>query len=307
MLLRIGTRSSSLAVAQSEWVKKRLQLRYPELRVELVKIRTIGDRILNSPLSRIGGKGLFVKEIENALLEEKVDVAVHSAKDIPAELPDGLEIATFPKREDPRDAWVSNRYRSIERLPAGARVGTGSLRRSAQLKNKRPDLQVIPVRGNVDTRLRKLDSGDFDGILLAAAGLKRLGLSERISSVLLPEEFIPAIGQGALGLETRVGDSLCRNLLNFLNDKETEITVRAERAFLKELHGGCQVPLGAHGRLEGERLVLYGMVAEVDGSRLLRDHVQGSAVIPEDLGAELARKLIDSGAQEILARIYGSR
>ena len=305
MNLRIGTRGSKLALVQSEWVKKEMQSRYPELRVELVKIRTKGDKIIDAPLSKVGGKGLFVKEIEEALLKREVDLAVHSLKDVPAELHKGLQLSVYPKREDPRDALVSSLFRKVGDLPQGASVGTSSLRRSAQLLHMRPDLRIAPLRGNVDTRLRKLDSGELQAIVLAAAGLQRLGLSDRITALLSPDSVLPAIGQGVLGLEVRENDQKVQNLISFLNDLETELAARAERAFLKELEGGCQVPLAGYARVEKGRLVLDGMVAELDGSVILKRKLSGEKDKPEDLGLALARNLIAAGADRILEKIYG--
>ena len=305
MILRIGTRGSKLALVQSEWVKKEMQSRYPELRVELVKIRTKGDKIIDAPLSKVGGKGLFVKEIEEALLKREVDLAVHSLKDVPAELHKGLQLSVYPKREDPRDALVSSLFRKVGDLPQGASVGTSSLRRSAQLLHMRPDLHIAPLRGNVDTRLRKLDSGELQAIVLAAAGLHRLGLSDRITALLSPDSVLPAIGQGVLGLEVRENDQKVQNLISFLNDLETELAARAERAFLKELEGGCQVPLAGYARVEKGRLVLDGMVAELDGSVILKRKLSGEKDKPEDLGLALARNLIAAGADRILEKIYG--
>jgi hydroxymethylbilane synthase len=305
MNLRIGTRGSKLALVQSEWVKKEVQSRYPELRVELVKIRTKGDKITDAPLSKVGGKGLFVKEIEEALLKREVDLAVHSLKDVPAELQKGLQLSVYPKREDPRDALVSSLFSKVEDLPQGASVGTSSLRRSAQLLHVRPDLRIVPLRGNVDTRLRKLDSGELQAIVLAAAGLHRLGLSDRITTLLSPDSVLPAIGQGVLGLEVREDDERTQNLISFLNDFETELAARAERAFLKELEGGCQVPLAGYARVEKGRLVLDGMVAELDGSVILKRKLSGERDKPEDLGLALARQLIAAGADRILEKIYG--
>jgi hydroxymethylbilane synthase len=305
MLLRIGTRGSRLALVQSEWVKKEMQSRYPELRVELVKIRTKGDKITDAPLSKVGGKGLFVKEIEEALLKREVDLAVHSLKDVPAELQKGLQLSVYPEREDPRDALVSSLFSKVEDLPEGASVGTSSLRRSAQLLHMRPDLRIVPLRGNVDTRLRKLDSGELQAIVLAAAGLHRLGLSDRITALLSPDSVLPAIGQGVLGLEVREDDERTQNLISFLNDLETELAARAERAFLKELEGGCQVPLAGYARVEKGRLVLDGMVAELDGSVILKRKRSGERDKPEDLGLALARQLIAAGADRILEKIYG--
>jgi len=305
MILRIGTRGSSLALAQSNWVREKIEARYPDIKVELDRIKTKGDKILDAPLSKIGGKGLFVKEIEDALLRQKVDIAVHSIKDVPAELPDGLQLSVFPAREDPRDAIVSIDDKTIEELPGGSSVGTSSLRRSAQLLYMRPDLNVVPLRGNVDTRLKRLESGDLHAIILATAGLMRLGLSHRISHILPCDEFLPAIGQGALGLELRRDDDTVKDLLHFLNHKQTEIIVRAERALLKKLEGGCQVPIAGYGRLERDSLILRGMVAELDGSRIIREEVTGPKDIPEDIGNSLARRLLASGADKILAQIYG--
>jgi hydroxymethylbilane synthase len=304
MNLRIGTRGSNLALVQSEWVKKEVQSRYPEARVELVKIKTKGDKIVDAPLSKVGGKGLFVKEIEEALLNKEVDLAVHSMKDVPAELQKGLKLSVYPKREDPRDALVSMHFSTVEDLPQGASVGTSSLRRSAQLLRMRPDLHIVPLRGNVDTRLRKLEKGELQAIVLATAGLNRLGLSERITALLSPEVFLPAIGQGVLGLELREDDQKTHDLISFLNDHETELAAKAERAFLKELEGGCQVPLAGYARVEKDRIVLEGMVAELDGSIILRQQLSGGKDKPEDLGVALARQLIAAGADRILAKIY---
>ncbi|MBW1888777.1 MAG: hydroxymethylbilane synthase [Deltaproteobacteria bacterium] len=303
MILRIGTRGSRLALAQSEWVRERVEERYPNIKIELVRIKTKGDKILDSPLSEIGGKGLFVKEIEDALSRKEVDVAVHSVKDVPTELPDGLKLAVFPKREDPHDAFISVDYETLKDLPEGSSVGTSSLRRSSQLLHMRPDLDMVSVRGNVDTRLRKLESGDFQAIILASAGLKRLGLSSRINQVIPYDELLPAIGQGALGLEIRKDDKVWE-ILHFMNHEPTEMAVRAERAFLMELEGGCQIPVAAYGRLSGDNLILKGMVAELDGSRIIKDEVRGQKDSPEDMGVSLARRLLVSGAAEILARIY---
>jgi hydroxymethylbilane synthase len=305
MKLKIGTRGSKLALVQSQWVSQKIENEYSQVRVELVRIRTTGDKILDSPLSKIGGKGLFVKEIEDALLRGEVDVAVHSMKDIPAVIPEGLKISVFPEREDARDAFVSIGYENLEALPKGSAVGTGSLRRSAQLLFLRPDLKVIPLRGNVDTRLRKLQSPEFHAIVLAAAGLKRLGLSNRIRHALPPEQVLPAVGQGALGLEMRANDDEIEGLLRFLNHDPTEATVRAERAFLKELEGGCQVPVAAHCRTKGHGLILQGMVAELDGSRMIKDQMEGDEAQPEELGVRLAKRILSSGADRILDRIYG--
>ena len=305
MILKIGTRGSKLALAQSRWVKEKIESAYRHVRVELIVIKTMGDKILNSPLSKIGGKGLFVKEIEESLLNGQIHVAVHSLKDVPAELPEGLILSTFPQREDPGDAFISIDSHNLEQLPKSSRVGTGSLRRSAQMLYMRPDLDLVPLRGNVDTRLEKLKSGDLQAIVLAVAGLRRLGLSNRITHVISMKEMLPAVGQGALGLEVRCEDQETIDVLNFINHEPTELAVRAERAFLKELEGGCQVPIGAFGRLKSETLHLEGMVAETDGSRVIRDSITGKKDRPEEAGIRLARRLLNSGADRILSRIYG--
>jgi hydroxymethylbilane synthase len=307
MVLRIGTRGSKLALAQSEWVKKKIEGKHPHAQVQLARIKTTGDKILDSPLAKIGGKGLFVKEIEEALLNERVDLAVHSMKDVPAALPQGLILAGFPEREDPHDAFVSIDYLNLAQLPQKARVGTGSLRRAAQLLHIRPDLKLLPLRGNVDTRLRKLEAGEFQAIILAAAGMRRLGFEDRISQVLSTEQILPAIGQGALGLEVRRDDEETIGLIDFLNDEETQVTVQAERAFLKELEGGCQVPIAAFSRLSGGGLELEGMVAELDGSKIIQDKIAGARNEAEDMGIRLARRLLASGADEILEKIYGEK
>ncbi len=305
MILKIGTRGSKLAIAQSLWVKKRIEARHTDIQVELVTIKTTGDKILDSPLSQVGGKGLFVKEIEEALLTKRVDMAVHSMKDVPAELTEELILCNFPEREDPGDALVSIGDKSIDSLSPRSRVGTSSLRRSAQLLHMRPDLELIPLRGNVDTRLRKLESEEVDAIVLAAAGLKRLGLEEIISHIIPFEQILPAIGQGALGLEVRRHDERTIDLLGFLNHEPTEVAVRAERSFLKELEGGCQVPIAGFASLNADVVHLKGMVAELDGSRIVRDEITGKKDQAEEIGIKLARRLLDSGAKEILARIYG--
>lgn len=304
MILKIGTRGSKLALTQSKWVRRQIEAKHGDVHVELVRIKTKGDRILDSPLSQIGGKGLFVKEIEDALLRRDVDLAVHSMKDVPSELPEGLELGVFPEREDPRDAFVSVKYEVIDDLPEGSRVGTSSLRRGAQLLNLHPGLELVPVRGNVDTRLRKLESGEFDAIVLASAGLRRLGLEKRISQILPTHQMLPAVAQGALGLEMRNDNDALLQVLSFLNHGPTEVTVRAERAFLKELEGGCQVPIAGHACLEGGDLVLNGMVAELDGARLIRDEISGDKERAEEMGMELARRLLQQGADRILARVY---
>ena len=305
MILRIGTRASKLALKQSEWVKGKIEARYPDIDVDLIRIKTKGDKILDSPLSKIGGKGLFVKEIEAALLEESLDLAFHSMKDMPAELPDRLMLSTFPKREDPADVLISFGGQTLDQLPHQAKVGTSSLRRGAQLLHVRPDIELVPLRGNVDTRLGKLESGDLHAIILAAAGLKRLGLSNRITQTLPFDQVLPAVGQGALGIETRRDDEQTVNLLHFLDHKATRIAITTERAFLKELEGGCQVPIAGLAQLNDDKLSFQGMVAELDGSRILREAIIGTKDQAEEIGIALATRLLDSGADRILEEIYG--
>ncbi|HDZ89070.1 MAG: hydroxymethylbilane synthase [Deltaproteobacteria bacterium] len=305
MNLKIGTRGSRLALMQSQWVKGEIEARHPHVRVELVRIKTTGDRVVDAPLSKIGGKGLFVKEIEEALLENRVDLAVHSMKDVPAELPDGLMLSTFPQRENPADALISAKGETLDQLFPGARVGTSSLRRGAQLLHLRPDLELVPLRGNVDTRLSKLESGDLDAVILASAGLSRLGLSGRITHLLSFDQVLPAVGQGALGIEVRQNDVRTLDLLHFLDHKPTRTCVIAERAFLKELEGGCQVPIAGLALLEGGRLFVQGMVAELDGTTILRDQIFGTADQAGEIGTALAGRLLAAGADRILERIYG--
>lgn len=304
MILKIGTRGSKLALTQSHWVKEKIEKKHSHIQVELVRIKTTGDKILDSPLSEIGGKGLFVKEIEDALLEKRVDMAVHSVKDVPAELPEPLMVSVFPEREDPHDALLSRDNLTLDGLPLHARVGTSSLRRISQLLYIRPDLDTVPVRGNVDTRIRKLESGEFHAIILAVAGLKRLGLASRIDEKISSHLLMPAIGQGALGLEVRREDQKTMDLISFLNHGPTEMTVRAERAFLKELEGGCQVPIAAIGSFNDENLYLRGMVANLDGTEILKDEITGKKDKAEELGITLAKRLLDAGGREILRDIY---
>jgi hydroxymethylbilane synthase len=291
-------------MAQSMWVKAVMEREHPDVKVELVPIKTLGDKILDVPLSRVGGKGLFVKEIEDALLKGDIDIAVHSMKDVPALLPEGLVLGAFPEREDPRDAIISRDNLTLEELSPGARVGTSSLRRVAQILAIRRDLSVVSLRGNVDTRLRKVAEGGLDAVVLACAGLKRLGYQDRISRPFDTGLFIPAVGQGALGIELREDDGRTRALMAFLNHRPTELTVRAERAFLKELEGGCQVPLACHALIEGGVLRIVGMVAELDGSKVVKEEICLDAAYPEAAGAELAARLRSRGAWEILSRIY---
>ncbi len=306
-ILRIATRKSALALWQAEYVKARLEHFHPNLQVELVPMSTQGDKILDTPLAKIGGKGLFVKELETAMLEGRADIAVHSMKDVPVEFPDGLMLSTICEREDPRDAFVSNHYSSLDQLPAGSVVGTSSLRRQCQLKALRPDLQIRDLRGNVNTRLAKLDAGEFDAILLAAAGLIRLGFTDRIRTYLPVENSLPANGQGAVGIECRSDDAAVRALLAPLEHAPTRLAVLAERAMNRRLQGGCQVPIGAFAELQGEQLWLRGLVGALDGSHILRAEVRGPAASPEQLGEQLAEVLLAQGAGHILSAVYGGQ
>lgn len=301
--LRIASRESALALWQSEHIKARLEALYPGLTVQIVGMTTKGDRILDVPLAKIGGKGLFVKELEQSLLAHETDIAVHSMKDVPMEFPLGLQLAAICQREDPFDAFVSNRFKTLGELPQGACVGTSSLRRQCQLLALRPDLQIKSLRGNVNTRLAKLDNGEFDAIVLATSGLKRLGFSARIASR-TDKELMPAVGQGALGIECRSDDARTLALLAPLIDPETDVCVRAERAMNHRLHGGCQVPIAAFARLSGTELVLDGLVGSVDGRQMLRTTVSGPAANPEDLGVRAAEALLAQGAGDLLAALH---
>lgn len=303
--LVIATRGSQLALWQAEHVRNRLLALRPDLSIELLKIKTKGDVILDVPLSKVGGKGLFIKEIEEALLDGRADLAVHSVKDVPMELPEGLTLACVPEREVCTDCLVSNTIASLEDLPQGGRVGTCSLRRQAQLLSIRPDLHILPLRGNVETRLRKLQEGEFDAIVLASAGMKRLGLSARHMTHLPPETFVPAVGQGAIGIECRADDTELCDLLASLEHRPTRICVEAERGFLAGLDGGCQVPIAAHAVMRDEtHFHLEGLVGEVDGSRLLRLQQDGTAAQAREIGLNMAREILACGADDILRRLY---
>ncbi|RYV03051.1 hydroxymethylbilane synthase [Shewanella sp. OPT22] len=304
-LIRIATRKSPLAMWQAEYVKARLEAIHSDLTVELVPMTTKGDVILDTPLAKVGGKGLFVKELEVAMLENRADIAVHSMKDLPVEFPEGLGLHIICEREDPRDAFVSGRYKSIDDLPLGAIVGTSSLRRQCQIRALRPDLKIKDLRGNVGTRLAKLDNGDYDAIILAAAGLKRLKLEVRISSFIEPEVSLPANGQGAVGIECRINDEKVKALLKPLEHEETRIRVLAERAMNTRLEGGCQVPIGAYAEIEGDKLTLRGLVGNPDGSQVIFDTVSGSTSQAIELGEQLADILLSKGAKEILDSVYG--
>ncbi len=302
--LRIATRQSPLALWQAEYVKKELQKAHPDLLVELVPMVTKGDIILDTPLSKVGGKGLFVKELEQALIENRADIAVHSMKDVTVDFPEGLGLVTICKREDPRDAFVSHLYNNIQDLPQGAIVGTSSLRRQCQLRAMRPDLNVKDLRGNLGTRLAKLDNGEYDAILLAAAGLKRLGLQKRIQTEIEPEEILPAVGQGAVGIECRLDDERVRALLLPLSDAETTYRVLCERAMNQHLQGGCQVPIGSYAELNGETLSLRGLVGEPDGTKIIHGQITGKREEAEEMGKKLAQQLLDKGADKILQKVY---
>jgi hydroxymethylbilane synthase len=298
--LRIATRKSPLALWQAEHVAARLRQIHPHLEIELVTLMTQGDRILDAPLAKIGGKALFVKELEWALLDGRADIAVHSVKDVPMDLPDGLILPIIMAREDPRDALVSHHHARLEDLPIGARIGSSSLRRQCQLRAWRPDLQIDDLRGNVNTRLARLDAGEYAAILLAAAGLVRLDMAERIRSRIDPQCSLPAVGQGALGIECRAEDPAVLACVQPLLDHGTATCVRAERAFNRRLEGGCQVPLAAYAVLEEEQLFLRGLVGAVDGQRILRSELRGPATQGEELGIRLAETLLEQGAEDLL-------
>jgi len=304
--LRIATRKSPLALWQAEYVRDRLIAAHPGLEVELVRMTTQGDKILDSPLAKVGGKGLFVKELEEGLLSGHADLAVHSMKDVPVELPAGLHLAVICEREDPRDAFLSRHYPNVDALPKGARVGTSSLRRQCQLTALRPDLQILSLRGNVNTRLAKLEAGDFDAIILAAAGLLRLGFGERITAYLDTTVSLPAIGQGAVGIECRRDDPEVNQLIAVLNHRPTQIRVDAERAMNHRLEGGCQVPIAGHAVLEDDKLVLRGLVGYPDGSRVVRGEIRGPAAEAAQLGTTLADDLLSRGADAILKAVYAA-
>ena len=304
-LLRIASRGSQLALWQAEFIAAELRRAHPELTVEIEIIKTIGDRILDVP--RIGDRGLFTKEVDEALLDRRADIAVHSLKDVPTTITKGLHLAAIGRREDPRDVLVgpAGADVSIRTLPAGARVGTSSLRRRAQLHHARPDLEVVDLRGNLNTRLAKLDAGDYDAIILAAAGVLRLGWEDRVSAYLDTDEWLPAVGQGALAIVARNDDEVTRRAIECLDDAESAVCVRAERAFLRELEGGCQVPIAALARVWEGRISMEGLVSSLDGRRVLREHDYGSLKDPETLGVRLATRMEGKGALDILRAIRG--
>jgi hydroxymethylbilane synthase len=302
-VIRLGSRGSTLALWQAEHVRAEVERRTGR-KVEITRIKTTGDMILDVPLSKVGGKGLFVKEIEEALLSKRIDLAVHSMKDVPTDLPGGLEISCITQREDPRDAFLSVTCARFEDLPKGALVGTSSLRRQTQLLGLRPDLSIGQLRGNLDTRIRKMEEGRYDAIVLAAAGLRRLGWDGKIRQYLPVDVSIPAIGQGALGIEIRSDDAGTRESVGFLDDRDTSLAVRAERGFLKRLEGGCQVPIAAHGTTNGDAVALSGLIGKPDGSRILRGSRRGSVSDPEAIGVALAEELLSRGGREILDEVY---
>jgi hydroxymethylbilane synthase len=304
--LLIATRKSPLALWQAEHVRARLLEAHPGLQVELVTMSTQGDRVLDSPLAKIGGKGLFVKELEQGMLEGRADIAVHSMKDVPVDFPPGLGIGAILEREDPRDGFVSNRFGSIDELPQGACVGTSSLRRQCQLRAWRPDLELRDLRGNVNTRLGRLDQGDYDAIVLACAGLKRLGMDSRITRALTPEELLPAIGQGVIGIECRLEDETVRQLIEPLDHGPTRLRIQAERAFNATLAGGCQAPVAGFSLLGNDLLELRGLVGRPDGSEIVRGQISGPAQDAGTLGRELAEELLSRGARPILEALLGS-
>ncbi len=304
--LRIATRKSALAMWQAEHVKARLESLHPGLEVELLAMSTKGDKILDVPLAKVGGKGLFVKELENAMLENRADIAVHSMKDVPMEFPEGLGLAVISEREDPTDAFVSNKYANFDELPEGAVVGTSSLRRRCQISERRPDLKIDWLRGNVNTRLAKLDNDEYDAIILASSGLKRLGFNDRISSTIDDTVSLPAAGQGALGIECRLADIEIIELIKPLIHETSQICVSAERAMNRRLEGGCQVPIAGYAVLEGDQLFLRGLVGEPDGSHIIREEIRGPADQAEQLGVQLAEALLAQGAGKILESVYNS-
>ena len=303
-IIRIATRQSPLALWQAEHVAARLHEAFPGLKTELVKMVTRGDRILDAPLAKVGGKGLFVKELEQGMLEGTADIAVHSMKDVPVEFPGGLHLAVILDREDPTDAFVSNRYKSLAELPADARIGTSSLRRQCQIKEKFPQAEILSLRGNVNTRLAKLDAGEYDAIILASAGLKRLGMGDRITASLSPEQSLPAMGQGAIGIECRTGDAEIHDYLKVLHDEDTSIRVMAERAMNARLNGGCQVPIAGFAEIRGDRLFMRGLVGSPDGSLLYRAEAESSLDKAEHLGQAIAEDLLAQGADKILRELY---
>jgi len=303
-VIRIATRKSPLALWQAEHVAQRLRAAFPGLATELVTMVTRGDKLLDAPLAKVGGKGLFVKELEQGMLDGEADIAVHSMKDVPVEFPEGLHLAAILRREDPRDALVSSRYPSFQALPPHAKIGTSSLRRQCQIKERLPACEIISLRGNVNTRLAKLDAGEFDAIVLAAAGLKRLGFQSRITEALPPETSLPAMGQGAIGIECRAADTSMNQWVRSLHDEETALRVTAERAMNERLQGGCQVPIAGFAELDDGRLRLRGLVGSPDGRQMIRGEIEGPSESARELGIALAEELLRNGADRILRELY---
>lgn len=302
--LVIATRGSKLALWQANHIKNRLEARYNDLSVELNIIKTQGDIILDVPLAKIGGKGLFVKEIENALINREADLAVHSMKDVPAELPDGLEIFVNPEREEPFDAFLSLKYSCLMDLPKNGKLGTSSLRRKIQIQKIRPDLNIVDLRGNVDTRIRKMVDGEFDAIILAKAGLNRLGFTEYIKQTFSDNELIPSVCQGTLGIEVRSDDSTLKEMLTFMKDEDSEIVTKAERSFLRRLEGGCQAPIGGFCKIESNKLFMKGFISSLDGKEFIEFNEIGDRSSPEEVGIKLAEKILNNGGKKILEEIY---
>ncbi len=303
-VIRIATRKSPLALWQAEHVANRLEKAFPEIKTELIKMVTKGDKILDAPLAKIGGKGLFVKELEQGMLDGAADIAVHSMKDVPVEFPEGLHLAAILNREDPTDAFVSNKYPSLHSLPTYAKIGTSSLRRQCQIKEKFPNAEILSLRGNVNTRLSKLDAGDYDAIILASAGLKRLGMGHRITEALDTNVSLPAIGQGAIGIECRINDQEINDYLKVLHDKKTSIRITAERAMNARLNGGCQVPIAGYAEIQDDTLFMRGLVGAPDGSILFRAERQGSLGQAKEIGVAIAEDLLAQGADKILKDLY---
>ena len=300
-IIRIATRKSPLALWQAYEVSRQLKIHHPDIKIELVKMVTKGDKILDAPLAKVGGKGLFVKELEQGMLDGDADIAVHSMKDVPMDFPEGLYLSVIMERENPHDAFVSNNYASLDDLPANARIGTSSLRRQLQIKAMRPESEMLDLRGNVNTRLGKLDNGDYDAIILASAGLIRLEFEDRIRHDLTPEQSLPAIGQGAVGIECRQGDAEIEALIAPLNHNDTHIRLSAERALNKGLNGGCQVPIAGYALLENNEIYLRGLVGKPDGSEVVFDEIRGPAEKAAELGSTLAERLLSAGAAKILS------
>ncbi|NIQ02937.1 MAG: hydroxymethylbilane synthase [Nitrospinaceae bacterium] len=304
--IRIGTRGSPLALWQAHWIKAQLETVHEDLTVELVKIKTSGDKIQDVPLAKVGGKGLFTKEIEESMLKYGTDIAVHSMKDVPVRFPPGLGLSVVTEREDPRDVLVSRNHVTLDDLPKGAKVGTGSFRRTTQLLAYRPDLSVVPMRGNLETRLKKLETEGLDAVILAAAGLIRMDMADRISQFIEPEIMLPGGGQGAVGIESRKEDLAVMNRIFPLDHEDSHTALEAERGFLKRLEGGCQVPIGVYAIVDNEMIRLRGLVGSLDGKQIIRGEQTGSTEDPEELGFQLAGELLEKGADKILKEVYGN-